>query len=74
MVEKEAAPGVAGNKYKPCTACGEKLENAAIEALPEDNANTVPEPPAVPITPIVIAIIAIGTAIAVALVKVYRKR
>lgn len=74
VVEKEASAGVAGSKYKPCTACGEKLETAAIEALPNDTADTAPEPSSAPIAPIVIAIIAIGTAIAVAIVKVYRKR
>jgi hypothetical protein len=36
IVETEAAVGVAGSKYKPCTVCSLKLETASIDALPDD--------------------------------------
>ncbi len=35
VIEKEAEIGVAGSKYKSCTACGTVLETASIDPLPD---------------------------------------
>ena len=36
IVETEAAVGIVGSKYKPCTVCSVKLETASIDALPDN--------------------------------------
>ncbi len=48
VIDTPAAPGVAGQKHKACTACGEVLSTEAIDALPSDPGNTPPEPTAPP--------------------------